>query len=219
MVEKASRPLPRLLCGTVALGLMTTCVAVADAPHATGGPSHSLVAIEFRDWPPSELGVSGGFLGVPDSSGRFPVNYQRFDKVSGQVAKQGAGAGNLLVFTDLQPGTYRVALFLLEETKLFKKLLKSKLPPTQDRCLVYGDTARALTFTVKGGDLAYLGCVVRKMSSSSDTTQLWGSKNEWNAGNETKAWKSLAKRKEFEAWRDLLDRRTETLEAERKRKS
>lgn len=208
----------RSLCGTVAmLGLAATCVAVADAPRPAGTP-HSLVAIEFRDWPPSELGVSGGFLGVPDSSGRFPTSYQRSDKVSGQIAKQGVGAGNLLVFTDLQPGTYRVALFLLEETKMFKKLLKKKMPPTEDRCMVYGDTARALTFTVRDGDLSYLGCVVRKMSSSADSTQLWGSKTEWNAGNEAKAWKSLAKRKAFADWRDLLDRRTESLEAEQKRK-
>lgn len=199
------------------LGLAATCVAVADAPRPAGTP-HSLVAIEFRDWPPSELGVSGGFLGVPDSSGRFPQSYQRSDKVSGQIAKQGVGAGNLLVFTDLQPGTYRVALFLLEETKMFKKLLKKKMAPTEDRCMVYGDTARALTFTVRDGDLSYLGCVVRKMSSSTDSTQLWGSKTEWNAGNEVKAWKSLAKRKAFADWRDLLDPRTESLEAEHKRK-
>jgi hypothetical protein len=217
MVEKAS-PSARLLCGTVAmLGIATTCVAIADAPHPSA--PHSLVAIEFRDWPPSELGVSGGFLGVPDSTGRFPVHSQRFDKVTGQTAKQGAGAGNFLVFTDLQPGTYRVALFLLEETKMFKKLLKSKLPPTEDRCLVYGDTTAALTFTVKNGDLTYLGCVVRKMSSSADSSELFGSKNGWDAGNEAKAWKWLAKRKEFEAWRDLLDPRTEALEAERKRKT
>src|SRR5204862_6602963 len=112
MVEKGSRSPARILCGTVAmLGLTTTCVAWADAPRANA--AQSLVAIEFRDWPPSELGVSGGFLGVPDSSGRFPHNSQRFDKVTGQTAKQGIGAGNLLVFTDLQPGTYRVALFLL----------------------------------------------------------------------------------------------------------
>ena len=84
--------------------------------------------------------------------------------------------------------------------------------------MVYGDTARALTFTVRDGDLSYLGCVVRKMSSSADSTQLWGSKTEWNAGNEAKAWKSLAKRKAFADWRDLLDRRTESLEAEQKRK-
>ena len=217
MVEKGSRSSARVLCGTVAmLGLATTCVALADAPRANA--PHSLVAIEFRDWPPSELGVSGGFLGVPDSSGRFPHHSQRFDKVTGQTAKQGIGAGNLLVFTDLQPGTYRVALFLLEETKMFKKLLKSKMAPTEDRCLVYGDTASALTFTVHDGDLSYLGCVVRKMSSSADSTELFGSKDVWNAGNETKAWKSLAKRKQFEPWRDLLDRRTEALEAERKRK-
>lgn len=216
-MDPASRH-ARNLCGTVAvLGLAATCVAVADTPRPAGTP-HSLVAIEFRDWPPSELGVSGGFLGVPDSSGRFPKSYQRFDKISGQMAKQGIGAGNLLVFTDLQPGTYRVALFLLEETKMFKKLLKSKMAPTEDRCLVYGDTSAALTFTVRDGDLSYLGCVVRKMSSSTDSTQLWGSKIEWNAGNETKAWKSLAKRKAFADWRDLLDRRTESLEVEHKRK-
>jgi len=57
------------------------------------------------------------------------------------------------------------------------------------------------------------------MSSSADSTELFGSKNEWNAGNESKAWKWLAKRKEFEAWRDLMDHRTEALEAERKRKT
>ena len=217
MVDQTSRRQTRVLLGTLAMLGLATCVAFADAPRPAGTP-HSLVAIEFRDWPPSELGVSGGLLGVPDSSGRFPARYQRFDKISGQTAKQGVGAGNLLVFTDLQPGTYRVALFLLEESKMFKKLLKSKMAPTEDRCMVYGDTAAALTFTVRDGDLSYLGCVVRKMISSTDSTQLWSSKNEWNAGNETKAWKSLAKRKEFADWRDLLDRRTEALEADHKRK-
>jgi hypothetical protein len=216
MVVKGS-PSPRALLGALAMLGLATCLAVADAPAETG-PSHSLVAIDFRDWPPSELGVSGGFLGLPDSSGRFPASFQRYEKTSGRTAKRGIGAGNLLVFTDLEPGTYRVALFLLEETKMFKKLLKSKMAPTDDRCLVYSDTAAALTFTVHDGDLSYLGCVVRKMTGSTDSTQLWGSKNEWNAGNEEKAWKSLAKRKEFAAWRDLLDRRAEALEAERKRK-
>lgn len=192
----------------------------ADVPHQSGGGGpHDLVAIEFRDWPPSELGVSVGFLGVPDSSGRFPASFQRYDKTSGQTAPPGVGAGNLLVFTDLKPGTYRVALFLLEETKMFRKLLKSKMPTTEDRCLVYGDTAAALTFTVKDGGVSYLGCVVRKMKTAVDSTDVWGSHNEWTAGNEAKAWRSLAKRKEFAGWRDLIDARAALVEPARKRKS
>jgi hypothetical protein len=195
-----------------------TASLTAAAVSAGADHHHDLVAIEFRDWPPSELGVSGGFLGVPDSSGRFPASFQRYDKGSGQNAPRGVGAGNLLVFTDLQPGTYRVALFLLEETKMFRKLLHSKMPTTEDRCLVYGDTAAALTFTVRDGDVSYLGCVVRKMRAAVDSTDVWGSSNEWNAGNEAKAWRSLAKRKEFAGWRDLLDRRTAVLVPPRKRK-
>jgi hypothetical protein len=190
----------------------------ADAPNPAARGPHSLVAIEFRDWPPSELGVSGGFVGVPDSSGGFPASFQRYDQTTGRSAARGVGAGNLLVFTDLKPGTYRVALFLLEETKMFRKLLKDKMPTTEDRCLVYGDTTQALTFTVKDGDVSYLGCVVRKMKAAVDSTEVWGSHNEWNAGNEAKAWKSLAKRKEFAAWRDLIEARAAALEPARKRK-
>lgn len=204
------------------LGLALLCPlaarTAADVPPASP-KAHNLVAIEFRDWPPSELGVSGGFLGVPDSSGRFPADFQRWDKGTGRTAPPGTGAGNLLVFTDLEPGTYRVGLFLLEETKMFRKLLASKMPTTEDRCLVYGDTTAALTFQVKDGDLLYLGCVVRRMRAAVDSTDVWGSRNQWNPGNEAKAWKALSKRKEFAAWRDLLQRRAAALEAEAKRKS
>ena len=222
------RPAARRTSQAALLGVMLVATAAArpgsgraDVPALAGRNRavHDLVAIEFRDWPPSELGVSAGFLGVPDSTGSFPASFQRYDKVSGRTAAPGVGAGNLLVFTDLEPGTYRVALFLLEETKIFRKLLRSKMPVTEDRCLVYGDTAAALTFTVRDGDVSYLGCVVRKMRATLDSTaSVWDSRNEWQAGHEAKAWRSLAKRKAFAGWRDLLDRRTAVLEPTRKRK-
>ena len=185
--------------------LLATAALGASFGGAAAAPPHNLVAIEFKDSPPSELSVAGGFLGVPDSSGSFPESFRRYDDATGRSAPRGAGAGNLLVFTDLQPGTYRVALFLLEQSKMMRKLLGSKIPATEDRCLVYGDTAAALTFTIGDRALAYVGCVVRKTWASLDSSQVWSSRNEWNAGDEGKAWRSLLKRRDFAAWRDLLE--------------
>lgn len=200
------------------LALAALALFLASRGGAAPKP-HNLVAIEFREWPPSELAVAGGFLGVPDSLGRFPASFQRSDARSGAFAAPGAGAGNLLVFTDLAPGTYRVALFLLEQSKLFRKLLRSKVPATADRCLVYSDSIPALTFTVADGDLAYLGSVVRKTKATLDSSEVWISWNEWTPGNEAKAWRALAKRKDFAGWRDLIDRRAAVLDsAGRKRK-
>jgi hypothetical protein len=209
----------RRAAGITGLALVSVAFAAPGERGSAGAKSHNLVAIEFREWPPSELAVAGGFLGVPDSLGVFPPSFQRSDARSGAFAAPGAGAGNLLVFTDLRPGTYRVALFLLEQSRLFRKLLSKKIPNTEDRCLVYPDSIPALTFQVGEGDLTYLGCVVRKTRATLDSSEVWTSWNEWAPGNEGKAWKSLAKRKPFAEWRDLLDRRAAVLDSTtRKRK-
>lgn len=185
-------------------------LASAGAGHA----AHSLVAIEFHEWPPSELSVSGGFLGVPDSAGRFPKNFRRFDPTSGQTATPGSGAGNLLVFTDVKPGTYRAALILLDQSRTMRRLLGPRgLGPTEDVCLVYGDTASALTFTVGARELRFLGRITRRTLPSLDSTEVWRSTTEWSPGDEARAVKTLLKRKQFTAWRDLLASRAAALDS------
>ena len=191
----------------------------ASRPESTAGtggdhPAGGIAAIEFHEWPPSELSVSGGFLGVPDSAGRFPESFRRHDPGSGHTAAPGSAAGNLLVFTDLRPGTYRVGLILLDQSRTMRRLLGSRgIKPTEDQCLVYGDTASALTFTVGDGEFRFLGRITRNTRPSLDSTEVWRSTIQWSPGDEPRALRTLLRRKEFAAWRDLLSARAATLDS------
>jgi hypothetical protein len=202
----------------MAVGLM-----VAGSPSATPAPPdsaadsvHNLVAIEFVESPTSGFAVTGGLLGVPDSAGRFPERYQRFDPVTGRMTFPGrAAGGDLLVFTNLTPGSYRVAMVFLGESRLAKKLLKGDSFP-DDRCLVYGDTLSQLTFTVSDRQALYLGKLTRHTRPSlDDKNELWRSWIDWSAGDERRALQSLAKRKDLTAWKDLVTAQLEILEKSR----
>jgi hypothetical protein len=196
-------------------------LAVATPHGAAPSPApadsvRNLVAIEFVESPTSGFAVTGGLLGVPDSAGRFPERYQRFDPVTGRMAFPGrAAGGDLLVFTNLAPGSYRVAMVFLGESKLAQKLLKGGSFP-DDRCLVYGDTLSQLTFSVSDRQALYLGKLTRHTRPSlDDKNELWRSWIDWSAGDERRALQSLAKRKELTAWKDLVTAQLEILEKSR----
>ena len=186
-----------------------------DGPRAAADSSaRNLVAVEFRESPSSGLGVAGGLLGVPDSAGHFPASYRRFDPVTGQSAPPGSAAGNMLVFTDLRPGAYRVALILLEQSATFRRLFpKEASQLAGDRCLVYGDTASALTFVAADGDIHYLGRMTRNTRPALGSSEMWQVSLEWSPGDERKAWKDLLKRHDLMPWRDLMQRRLVALDS------
>jgi len=200
---------------TMAVSLMAAGSSSGmSAPTAARVDSvHNLVAIEFVESPTSGFAVTGGLLGVPDSAGRFPERYQRSDPVTGRMALPGRPAGgDLLIFTDLAPGSYRVAMVFLGESKLAKQLLKGESFP-EDRILVYGDTLSQITFTVGERQALYLGRLVRHTRPSlDDKNEMWKSWIDWNAGDERRALQSLAKRKDLAAWKDLVSAQLVTLE-------
>jgi hypothetical protein len=223
---KRARGRPSRVSALVALALAASLGAAAEPsrPDTGGAPgarpaapdssAHNLVVVEFRESPSSGLEVAGGFLGVPDSSGRFPASYRRFDPVTGQNAPPGTTFGNLLAFTDLGPGTYRVALILLEQSPTFRRLFpKEASQLTGDRCLVYADTLPALTFLTGDGDIRYLGRITRNTRPALGTTEMWEVSLEWSPGDERKAWKTLLKRRDLTPWRDLMERRLAALDS------
>ncbi len=202
---------------------LATLVLAATAHAADGAvgtravgdsSAHNLIVIEFRESPTSDLAVSGGLLGVPDSTGGFPASYRRFDPVTGQSAPPGRPAGSgVLVFTDLHPGTYRVALILLEESRTFRRFFPKEASRLEgDHCLVYGDTASALTFTVGHGEIEYLGRVTRRTRPSLGSGELWQATIEWTPGDERRTLRALLKRKDLASWHELLRRRLSAVE-------
>src|SRR5439155_20031113 len=139
-------------------------IAALGAPGqaAPVPPIHDLAVIEFVESPPTGLVVSGGLLGVPDSSGVFPARYQRYDLPTGNSADPGHVAGDALVFTNLRPGTYRLAMVFLSESRLAAKVLPKNGSKLEDRCTIYGDSIPALTFRIADGECRYLGRIVRR---------------------------------------------------------
>lgn len=194
----------------LALGLV---VAGTRLPAAPIPPIHNLVAIEFVDSPPTGLVVSGGLLGVTDSSGAFPTPYRRFDPATGNFADPARVAGDALVFTNLRPGRYRLAMVFLAESKFASRVLPKRREKLEDQATVYGDSLESLTFTIADGEFRYLGRVVRRSKPSLDSKEdLWASRLEWVAGDERKVVKSLGKKKDLAPWRDLLDARLAALD-------
>lgn len=193
--------------------------AIGLVAQAVGAPLpnvHNLVAIEFVESPPTGLVVSGGLLGVPDSTGGFPVPYRRFDAATGNFADPGRVAGDALLFTNLRPGTYRVAMVFLDESKLAGKLLPKHKEKLEDHCLVYGDSIPELTFTVRDSQYLYLGRLVRRsmptLSGAGDEA-LWNTRVFWSPGDELKVLKSQRKRKELEPWQELIEARLAVLDS------
>jgi hypothetical protein len=212
-----TRAIPRSSESLVRASLLAALLAAALPPgSALSAPADSsarnLVAIEFVESPPSGLVVTGGLLGVPDSSGRFPEVYQRYDPVTGQGAKPGQAFGDVLVFTDLAPGTYRVALVFLGESRLARRLYPKDRQPLEDRCLVYGDSITGLSFTIGPGEARYLGRLTRRSRPTlDDKHELWDVQVQWAPGDERKVLKGLLKRKPLAPWRPWLAARAETL--------
>ena len=203
-------PRLRLACASLALVLAPGTARLLAEPIP---PIHNLAALEFVDAPPTGLVVNGGLLGVTDSSGAFPTPYRRFDPTTGNIADPARTAGDALVFTNLRPGRYRLAMVFLSESKLASRVLPKRREKLEDQVLVYGDSLESLTFTMADGEFRYLGRVVRRSRPDLDSKeQLWASRLEWVAGDERKVVKSLARKKELAAWRDLLDARMAALD-------
>jgi len=198
----AHRPLRRGIAGL-------TCVLSLSIP-TEGARSdaipliHNLAIVEFVDSPPTGLVVSGGLLGVADSSGAFPVPYKRFDPVTGNFADPGRVAGDALVFANLRPGRYRLALVFLHESRIATKLLPKHKEKFEDRCMVYSDSLPDLTFTIADGEVRYVGRVIRRVLPTLNQEDLWKTRVEWTPGDEQRALKSLGKRKDMAPWRELL---------------
>ena len=170
--------------------------------------TRNLVALEFRDSPTQGMVVSGGMLAVPDSSGRFPANILRYQPAVSNPGARGQGVGDCLVFTDLEPGTYRLALVDLSEAGAVHKFITKKAPERyEETCRVYGDSIPALTFVVRSGEVHYLGRLVRRLRPSLKTDELWQTSFEWSAGDERRALGELMKRKGLEPWRVAIVRR------------
>ncbi len=205
----------RLQCAIV-FGLGVAAVALWTGPGLEAEPLppvHDLAAIEFVESPPTGLVVSGGLLGVPDSAGVFPKTYMRFDPASEHQADPGRVAGDALVFTNLRPGTYRLAMVFLSESRLAKRVLPKRGAELEDQCSVYSDSLPALTFTIGDGECRYLGRVIRRSMPSLAGDGLWKTSLEWSAGDERKVLKSMSKRKDLSAWRSIVVSRLSTVES------
>jgi len=165
---------------------------------APGGPS-AIVVLDYG----REVGGTP-YLGVADSSGSFPVPYKRFDPVTGNFADPGRVAGDALVFANLRPGRYRLALVFLHESRIATKLLPKHKEKFEDRCMVYSDSLPDLTFTIADGEVRYVGRVIRRVLPTLNQEDLWKTRVEWTPGDEQRALKSLGKRKDMAPWRELL---------------
>jgi hypothetical protein len=195
------------------MALLVTLASAASAEPIP--PIHNLAMIEFVESPPTGLVISGGLLGVPDSSGVFPTPYRRFDPTTGNHADPGRVDGDALVFANLRPGTYRLAMVFLTESRLASRVLPKHRERLEDHCLVYADSLPALTFTIGDGECRYLGRVVRRsLPSLAGDDGLWKTTLEWSAGDERKVLKSLEKRKDMKSWRELLEAHRVALDRE-----
>jgi len=204
----------RIGAGTMAAVTLVTSMALGHGDATAREPGHNLVTIEFVEYPPTGLVVSGGLLGVPDSSGAFPDPYRRFDPATGNRADPGRAVGDALVFTNLRPGTYRLAMVFLEESKFASRVLPKHGTRLADRCPVYGDSIPELTFSVGEGEFRYLGRVTRRSNPTLEggSDGLWNTRLEWSHGDEVKVVRSMSKRKSLAAWRPLIAARLATLE-------
>jgi hypothetical protein len=197
-----------LVAGLVPAGVAAPRAKPAPSASILSDSTRSLVALEFRDSPTQGLVVTGGMLAVPDSSGRFPAEILRYQPRVSNPGARGQGAGDCLVFTDLEPGTYRVALVALEEAGAVHKFLTKKAPERyEETCRVYADSLPALTFVVRPGESHYLGRLIRRLRPSLQTDVLWQTSYEWDPGDERRALGELMKHKSLAPWRAAIARR------------
>ena len=149
---RSPRARRRLVQGILWLAFILSLSIISNGSRADPIPLiHNLALIEFVESPPTGMTVSGGLLGVPDSSGAFPTPYRRFDPVTGNFADPGRVAGDVLVFANLRPGTYRLALVFLNESKFASRILPKHGDKFEDRCMVYSDSIPNFTFTIAEG--------------------------------------------------------------------
>ena len=193
----------------------TAAPRVKPAPAASVLPDslRNLVAIEFRDSPTQGLVVVGGMLAVPDSSGRFPGEILRYQPAARNPGARGQGAGDCLVFTDLEPGTYRLALVDMQEAGAVHKFITQKAPERfEETCRVYADSIPALTFVVGPGEARYLGRLTRRLRPSLTAAELWQTSFEWGPGDERRGLGELMKRKNLAPWRAAIARRLASID-------
>lgn len=209
-----------------ALGLLALFPLLWNGSSATSAPApadssgRNLVVLVFRDSPTQGLEITGGLLGVPDSTGRFPSTIMRYDPVTGNHAPPGSAADGCLVFADLRPGAYRVALIHLRESGAVHRFLTQKAPRRfEEACRVYCDSLPALTFSVGAGEIRFLGRLTRRLRPSLDSGELWQSSFEWSPGDEYRTLKGLMKRKDMAGWKDLLQRRVAGIDSTRRKSS
>ena len=208
---------PSRLCGpcVLAAGLLAPVLApAAAAPRTPPGivsalpdSARNLVVLEFRDSPTQGLIVTGGMLAVPDSAGRFGPEIARYQPDRPNAGGRGFGDGDRLVFTDLQPGTYRLALVDLVESKAVHRFITKQAPERfSETCRVYADSIPALTFSVRAGEAKHLGRLIRRTRPALGGAELWQTSYGWEAVDERRAFEELMKRKRVAAWRELIAR-------------
>ena len=201
----------------IAVGLVAGLAACAgSAPRKTEpagrvsilpDSARNLVVIEFRDSPTQGLLVTSGMLAVPDSSGRFGRDIIRYQATARNPGARGFGDGDRLVFTDLESGTYRVALVDLEESRTVHRFITKKSPDRfAESCRVYSDSIPGLTFSVRAGEVRYLGRLVRRVRPAGSGAELWQTSFDWEAVDEARALRDLMKSRRVVPWRDLIAR-------------
>jgi len=206
-----------VLAAALVMGL-AACAAAAPrkgaVPPASILPdsSRNLVVIEFRDSPTQGMIVTGGMLAVPDSGGRFGSEIVRYQPGPRNPGARGFGDGDRLVFTDLEPGTYRLALIDLEESGTVHRFItKQAAESFNETCRVYSDSIPALTFSLGHGEARHLGRLVRRLRPALGGAELWQTSFDWEAVDERRSLRDLMKRKRLAPWRDLMGRRLAAL--------
>ena len=208
----------------IAAGLVAGLAACAgSAPRKTepAGPVsvlpdslRNLVVIEFRDSPTQGLVVKGGMLAVPDSGGRFGPNIIRYQPGPRNPGARGFGDGDRVVFTDLEPGTYRLALVDLEESGTVHRFITKKSTERfAESCRVYTDSIPALTFSLRAGQVRHLGRLVRRLRPAPSGADLLLTSFAWEAVDELRSVRDLMKRKRLAPWHGLMGRHLAALDS------
>jgi len=207
----------------LAAGLVLGIAACAGAaPRKAADPiasilpdsARNLVVIEFRDSPTQGLIVTGGMLAIPDSGGRFGSEIVRYQPGPQNPGARGFGDGDRLVFTDLEPGIYRLALVDLEESGTVRRFITKQAPESfHETCRVYSDSIRALTFSLGRGQARHLGRLVRRLRPALEGSELWNTTFEWDAVDERRSFRDLMKRKRLTPWRDVMARQLAALDS------
>ena len=211
---------PALMTVALVAGL-AACAGSAPRKTEPTGPqsllpdsARNLVAIEFRDSPTQGLVVKGGMLAVPDTSGRFGPDIVRYQPASRNPGARGFGDGDRVVFTDLEPGIYRLALVDLEESGTVHRFITKKSPERfSESCRVYTDSIPALTFSLRAGQVRHLGRLVRRLRPAPSGADLLLTSFAWEAVDELRSVRDLMKRKRLAPWHGLMGRHLAALDS------